>query len=63
MVWAEHPIVIKAVPTPGWQTSSVTKPAMYSPVVMMWATVAKVSLNQIYAIIVISSQSSLTTVT
>lgn len=43
-----HPTVIKAVPTPGWQTSSVTKPAMYFLVVLMWATAAKVSLNQTY---------------
>lgn len=41
-----HPTVIKAVPTPGWQTSSVTKPAMCFLVVLMLATVAKVSLNQ-----------------
>ena len=40
-----RPTVIKAVPTPGWQTSSVTKPATCSPVVMMWETVARVSFE------------------
>lgn len=43
-----HPTAIKAVPTPGWQTSSVTKRAMYLRVVLMWATAAKVRLKQTY---------------
>lgn len=41
-----RPTVIKAVPTPGLQTSSVIKPATYFLVVLMWATVAKVSLKE-----------------
>lgn len=42
-VLAGHLIVIKVVPTPGWQTSSVTKPAMFSLAVLMWETVVKVN--------------------
>ncbi|MEQ2168250.1 hypothetical protein GOODEAATRI_012411, partial [Goodea atripinnis] len=36
---------IKAVPIPGWQTSSVIRPATCSPVALMSATVAKVCLK------------------
>lgn len=49
-----RPTVIKAVPTPGWQTSSVTKPATYSPVDLMWETVAKVSSMKICCFITVT---------
>lgn len=39
-----RPIVIKAVPTLGWQTSSVIKLVTFSPVVMMSVTVAQSTL-------------------
>lgn len=42
-VWGETPTVIKVVPTPGWLTSSVIRPAMFLPVASTWATVAKVT--------------------
>ena len=45
--WGGCPIAIRAVPTPGWLTSSATWPAMSCRAATTWATVAKVSLQQI----------------
>lgn len=42
VVLAGRPTAIRAVPTPGWPTSSATRPAMCSPVASMSETVAKV---------------------